>query len=513
LGEANIPFWEVMMTSRRRTTQWNLFFHYLSIALMMISGVLLVPLYLRNISLELYGAWLATGNILLWLTSIDPGLSSILQQRVAISHGKSDNASISEFIFSGMFISMIITIALLIVGYLLKDYIPIWLNVEKSADKEILVKAFWMAIIGSSLQLYSYTITAINQGLQSSLGIGVIYSVVHVLDILLILILLFMGCGLMSLAYSALWRGGAMFLGNVMYLNWRMGKEKMEWRFSLNKIRELIGLMPFTFISQSSGVVANNLDAFIVARFLGAELVPILVLTKKGFDICRIIISRPVMAITPALSHLIGEGGFERARDVLIRLICMMVWGVFLVGGGLFSLNEAFVRYWVGSNLYAGNEINILLCLSLILTVISSSLSNICMALGAIKSVSVAILVQSLIFIAILTIGVIYFGLIGLVIASILSVAIVGGWYFPLLLKKLINLSQKDCRLIFFEFASSFMAALIVSVGFSFFKTTSINIFAIQIFIYIFMYGLVLIIISKRFRKECVGIYFRLRSN
>ena len=66
------------MRTRTKTTQWNLFFQYTSIVLTVIWSIVLVPLYLKFIPLDIYGAWLATGNIVAWLSIMDPGLSAVL---------------------------------------------------------------------------------------------------------------------------------------------------------------------------------------------------------------------------------------------------------------------------------------------------------------------------------------------------------------------------------------------------------------------------------------------------
>jgi O-antigen/teichoic acid export membrane protein len=311
----------------------------------------------------------------------------------------------------------------------------------------------------------------------------------------------------MALAYSALWRGFGMVLGNFIYLGWRMKREQIALRPTFIKVRELASLMPFTFFSQSSGVVASNLDAFLTAHFLGAELVPVIVLSRKAFDICRMIISRPVMAITPALTHLIGEEGLDRARDLLTRLTYIMVWGMFLVVGGLLSLNEVFVHFWVGTNLYVGDDINYLLCLGFILTVLTSSLSFVLVALGHIKSTTAATLLQSMVLMLTLVIGTKYFGLIGLVSAPIISMGLVGAWYFPRLFIRVLSLGQNKRYLIFRELINSLLTAAIVSSGFMFFEASSLMVFAIQVFLFIIVYCFILGFLSRVFRSECINFY------
>src|SRR3989339_378218 len=133
------------MRSRTRATKWNLFFHYASIGLMMISGVILVPLYLKFISIGLYGAWLATGNVLMWLTALDPGLSTVIQQRVGAAYGNKDISAIGRTIPGGVALALIFSLAILIAGGAASFYIADIVHLANPADSDILQKAFMLA--------------------------------------------------------------------------------------------------------------------------------------------------------------------------------------------------------------------------------------------------------------------------------------------------------------------------------------------------------------------------------
>ena len=89
---------QLSLPSRRKKTQWHLFFQYSAIILGIVSGIILIPLYLKFIPLDLYGAWLATGNILAWITIIDPGLSSVMQQKIAVAFGSKKKDEVSQIV-------------------------------------------------------------------------------------------------------------------------------------------------------------------------------------------------------------------------------------------------------------------------------------------------------------------------------------------------------------------------------------------------------------------------------
>jgi len=500
----------MLVRSRIRTTQWNLLFHYVSIGLMMISGVVLVPLYLRYISLDLYGAWLATGNVLMWLTAVDPGLSTVLQQRVGTAYGKGDIQSVRGFMAAGLLLSAAISVLLVLLGYATIDYIPAWLRLPDDLDQSLLLQAFWIAVLGSSLSLFSYSITAISQGLQSSLGIGLVYVVVHVLDIVLILVLLFAGFGLLALAFSALFRGVGLLAGNAGYLCWRLFREKIGFSFSTQNIAELIKLVPFTFSARAGGLIANNVDAFVVARFLGVDIVPVLILTRKAIDISRKLVERPAIAFMPAVSHLVGAGETHKAKNVLARLVYMKIWLLALTFGGLVSMNDDFVRLWVGEQLFAGYAINVLLCFGLLLAAMTRSLANLCMALGDIKRNSLMILAQSLIFILLVLLGAKYFELIGVVLAPLIAMLLISVWYFPRSFSSMLRLSAGERMGMLSEFIISLLAASAPVYLFADIAPQGWLEFCGLVLAFSLAYGLLLCGISSAFRKELVGVWRKL---
>ena len=49
----------------------------------MMGGIILVPIYLVYIPKDLYGYWLATGNILTIISLLDPGIGGVVTQKVS----------------------------------------------------------------------------------------------------------------------------------------------------------------------------------------------------------------------------------------------------------------------------------------------------------------------------------------------------------------------------------------------------------------------------------------------
>jgi Na+-driven multidrug efflux pump len=70
-----------------------------------------VPVSVSHIPLDLYGAWLASGNILAWATMIDPGFGLLTQQQVATTYGAGNLDSAGKIITGGVLLNFMVAVS------------------------------------------------------------------------------------------------------------------------------------------------------------------------------------------------------------------------------------------------------------------------------------------------------------------------------------------------------------------------------------------------------------------
>ena len=417
--------------SRKKTTIISLCFQGYSVAMGVVSGVILVPLYLRHIPSDLYGAWSASGNILVWMTLIDPGLSAVLQQRVATSYGQRDRAAVSGWIVSGLWISIGIALIILLAGMISSFFFAEWMHLPPTVDQAALVQAFRWAVAGGALMVFSYSINAINQGLQSSLAMGLIFVAATLVRLLLVILLLGYGFGLLAIAVPTAIMSLLLVCGNLIYLHIRLWQDSVPLSWKPKRIRELAGLLSFTGMSRGSSILINNMDLFLVARMLGPENVNVLRFTRTGAEVTRTIIERPFAAIQATLPHLLGSGNIDRAREIVLRLLRWAIWAILLSVGGFLVFNGDFVRLWVGMRFYAGAQVNLLLTILFALALLTSLIAGLSFSAGQIRGTSIAGLAHGLIYLPLALIGGYWLGIKGFITASLISLLITQGWYVP----------------------------------------------------------------------------------
>ena len=493
--------------SHQRTTLWHLCFHFIAFGLAMISGIVLVPLYLKFIPLPLYGAWLATGNMLFWVAMVDPGLSGAVQQQVAVAYAKKDAETLNSLLTNSLVVSVAASLLILLVGYGGCGVMLDWLNIGANVDKVLLERAFLIAVAGGASMSVAYSLGAFNAGLQSSLGIGIISSAATLLSLVVTVVLLYGGYGLLALPAAVVVRGVGCNLGNLAYLVWRYKCEELRFSFSLKGLSSLMKLSSYTFLGQNASLIAANMDSFVVTRFLGAEIAPVYALTRKGPDLSRMVLERPTVAFMPAISNLFGSGDHAKAKAVLLRLMRIILWLLGLVSAGFLVFNSDFVDLWVGRSLFAGYPVNVVVVLALIVTVIVNALANLCLALGDIKGNNVARLAQSVFTIILIFAGAKYYGMLGIAAAPLVSSLGVLIWYYPRVFARLLKIDGADIRTVSRE-VLSVAGALTAAMGMFFWiDVKTWGVFTATVSAFSLFYSAVLACMSPMFRLEVKGVY------
>lgn len=486
--------------------RWNLFFHYLAVSLPVLSGVVLVPLYLAHVPLAMYGAWLATGNVLAWITIVDPGLSSVVQQRCAVAFGAGDKESLGGLLAASVVLSGLVAIVVLGLGMFVAELLGPAIVRGEGVDFATLRQACVLQAIGSALMMFSFGLAAFNLGIQASLGIGMVYVVSVVAGLVVTAVLLVADVGLISLPIGEIVRGAGLTIGNGSYIAWRLPGSGVRWRLSPSVIRSVLKLSAFTWLGRLAGVVTSSMDAIVLSSFAGVAAVPAYSLTKKSIEIGRGFLERPASAFAPAVASLVGAGQVGRAKEILIRLTRLMVWGLAMASAGLVTFNFAFVSLWVGPELFAGPLVGSVFVGSMAVSVVVTTFSTLCFALGNIRGNSVAGFVQAALTVAFALLATAVMGSLGLALAPAVAALLVGGWYYPRTFGRLLHLERADYQDLSREVGRAALAAGVTVVVFSFLPVRTWVALSLLAIGFVATFALALALLSPPFREEVRGM-------
>lgn len=449
------------MISRRRTTLINIGFKYIQLALALVTGLILVPIYLQFIPASEYGTWLATASIVIWLSVFDPGIANILTQRIAEALGRNTPHAILGFINSGLICTIAISAAILSIGWLGTD---LYLDFIREKNSPLpLVNVFHVLILTTAMMVAGYSLIGISLGLQVSLEIGLIYTTATLCKVATALALLWSDYGLMALAYAELASATVISVSALILLIHRLGTLGIHYRFTLDGFREITGLFMTSFGARFSKIVARSVDNVFVARLLGHESVALYNLTATAPRQMENLLNHSIGAFRPAIAHLGGSENLNLARRLLTRLLRIIVWAAGLLAAWLLAYNDDFVALWVGHALFAGPEISLLLCWLFFIHVWTNTTGTLGFSLGDIKRNSQVEWLSSIMLAVALWFGAKHYGLAGVVAAHIAVLTFTGAWYFPWSLARRLRWDRDALYALAWSFAKTGMALAITT--------------------------------------------------
>src|ERR1700712_585048 len=126
----------------KKVLRWNFIFQYGYVITNIINSVILLPFYLKKIDASTLGVWLATGNILAWMTLIDPGVGEVLQQKIAELLGKDEKEEINKTIGSGLIASGCILLLSVIAGFVFYSFIGLIINKDVTVSPNLQMALF-----------------------------------------------------------------------------------------------------------------------------------------------------------------------------------------------------------------------------------------------------------------------------------------------------------------------------------------------------------------------------------
>lgn len=425
------------MSSRKKNTFVQLAFSYLNYVIAFINGILIVPFYLSYIDATTYGAWLATGNILTWLTIADPGTSNVTIQRIAKSAGKNNSIIPAYQASSSIILSLIACSLCLGAGLLVTRYTTSIMNLNDEKVIADIQGAFRLAMIGVSIALFEYSIYAILQGLQQQFFTGIARITGRLIGIVVSVLLVLKGFGIKSIAVGVLVTNAITLSMNLYFLK----RTNIRLKWSARYFRSYIRIFFLTFFSRVFSILYENIDLILVSRFVSPAVVAQLEITRRPMKYLQGFLVAPSQSLMPTLANYLGHNKPAKARELIEKLIIGFFCVFFITGLGFMMFNETLISMWVGKEYFIGSNINTIISLGIVVTMFNYILSNINVSLGNIRGTSIVSIANSVLgLVLLLTLG--YSGgVAGIVAAPVISILACQLWYYLFYINRKVKLS------------------------------------------------------------------------
>jgi O-antigen/teichoic acid export membrane protein len=450
--------------SRTRAATLSVALSYVTFAVSVVRGIVLVPLYFHFFSLSVYGAWLATASVVSLIGTFDIGLTAVLFQRLAEAYGARDMGRFSRIAGSGAALLMVVP-AFALLGIAAAPIVPGLVNADL-AVRAPLSLTFSLTAVGTALTLAQSNVMAVSHAWQRT-GIGGLSRVVgQICEICGTVVSLFAGAGLVAFGIGALVGGAAGFVvitAAVVRLWRKLGLPRPQ--FTRTDSRELLRTSLPVFLSRIVGYCASNMEVAVISGLLNPTAAGVYGLTDRLFRFSQGIVNPVAGSVTSALPHLLGEAGMERVRQTTRELFVTWALLVALVLPVLVAMNRDFIGTWVGPDKYGGLGLTVAVCLAMIVYTRCFLLSTVLTAVGEIVRAGYIAAVEPIARLAIMVGGLRLLGPTGVPIGGILGMGLLATIVYPAFLRRRLALSSRESTSLQLSGVGALGLALAISVG------------------------------------------------
>ncbi|MEO5892282.1 MAG: MATE family efflux transporter [Ferruginibacter sp.] len=420
----------------KKILKWNFIFQYGYVLTNIFNSIILLPLYLKNIDTSTLGIWLATGNILSWITLTDPGVGDVLQQKIAELSGKKLFRDIEKTIASGLIASGIILVISVLCGFIFYFLLGVIINKDVSQYAG-LQAALVISIIAIGMSLVSFSMSGINQGLLNSANVAIASILANVLFLIFNITFLYMDLGIMSIAYANLCRALFINIYNIVSMRKVLKRAQLKLDFDLQHFKKFIRIFSFTSVSRIITGLSASLDMIILARFIPPAMITMYEINKRPINMTKGLVGRHSVALMPLISNSKGRDDHHGIIDFINKQFRFYSYAALFISFIFWITYRDLISLWTGSAQYAGDTIVYLLILNFFFSLIGYFMSNIGYALGDIKMNSLINIVRGVVLAALLFFVANKYGIKGTLIVSLVVVLLNDFFYFTYRLFKL----------------------------------------------------------------------------
>ena len=446
-----------MQNSRKTSIQIQVFGGYLLMAITLLKGLIFVPMYLSLIGSRLYGLWLASGGILVWLSMLDLGISQGLIQRIASHYGKKDYNKTGQYFVHGLLCYIALGCIFVLIGFLVSIPLPSLFKSE-SSEVDTLRRCFQLAVISNVLSIVNNVLRGFASSLLRPLFSVISALVFSLVGLCIIVYMLFEGHGLYSIPTGSLVTNTGLVAFNGGFAIFLV--KQLKSRIFLDKVilSDLISIIPSLFGARLGESLVKNIEPTIIAIMISPELSTAFAITRRAGDIVSQGLHIILGSSIPSLTHLYGEGNLDRTTDSIKTLISFVMFcslgcfSCYIVG------NEAFMTLWIKKEHYLGNLMSFLIGMGLLTNTVLNFLSAIHVCIGNINFSMRIVLVESIVRISLMVLLVYFISILGIPLSIFFSCTL-----FSVVLGKKLDQKTKSHQI--FPVKFSFVLSLFISAG------------------------------------------------
>lgn len=398
----------------------NLYIRYSYYFIQFFSGFFLIPFYLNNFSIKLYGVWILISSICAFLMLMDPSSSHLIVQQISEKIKKFGYRKVNEIILPSILNAILISFFVILAGnYFLFPILTNIISLEFHNNEINFIMKFVIANI--SLIILINTFTGFFEGLQKSQSFGPIILLGLILKIILVIFFINKNYGIKSIILSE-------FISNILILFYliilflfRYKNLLIDYKINLTDYLRFSKKYVHNYGGRFSKIfIMGGLDSVLISKFVGLDMVTILNLAQKIPSQIQALIGLFFTSSRSSISYLlVGKKSTNNDKLIINLVNAIIIINIFLFFL-LFDVLNPFLRIWISQNIFLNDFLIILIILIMILRIYISSIQSLLFSKGNIRFVNNIQISHSLILIPLIIIFSFLYKLEGLLVTYLI---------------------------------------------------------------------------------------------
>jgi O-antigen/teichoic acid export membrane protein len=388
---------------------------------------------------SVYGAWLASGDLLNWIQVLDLGLPNLLIQRVGAAHGIRDEPTSGRWFLTGALVLGMVALTLTGAGVLFASQVPRLFHLT-GGDADLLRGCFSIGCLAAGITLFNSAFVGLGRAIQETHFINGVMITASLVGLLTALALLWRGMGLWAVALAMLIRalvalgGGAWFLLAVVPRSLRR-----EFHMDRGILHAYFKSVPATAIGGIGYALASQSETAIVGIMANPQMALVYNLTRKAADVGKTLVDMVGFASYGGFAHLVASSRPAEVRRVYLEIRFLRLAAAIAMACAYLLVNHALLRVWVGESAFGGAVLTWLFAVQLVVTGESFLVSYLFRASGEVEKGSWVLAAEALLRMASMLVGMRFLGVRGIPITGILVSIPFLVWVDRLLMRKALS--------------------------------------------------------------------------
>ena len=400
-------------------------FSYVHVGVSLIAGLWLVPFTLYHVGARSYGLWLASGELLAYAGLAELGMLVTLPWLIAQADGQGDRARMRLLVSTGAAAAALSALAYGGLAVVLWTQLPRVLQLgdaERASVQGPLLIVAAAGCVSHPLRAFN----AVLAGLQDVRFNGIASLAHWLIGFALAVPLLAWGHGLYALAIAAAVPPIVTGIAAAVRLRTVAPDLLRDWpRPAFADIRRLFVEGVGTWIGGWGWRLVAASDSLVLAALGRPAQVAALACTTKLAQALVHLSWIPCDNGLIGLAQLAAEGQARRLRDALVVMVRVYLALAGAVACVIVAVNPAFVRQWVGPDMFAGMLSNTLIAALVIAMSIGHAVAVIPSVLGRRLAIGVATMACGVLHLGLAWLLGARFGVPGIVAAGVISHGVV----------------------------------------------------------------------------------------